>query len=342
MGHPRRQRRRLRCTVLGWVRARIDRGHRIRSTRRAAGRARQATAGEIAAGSLPTSTQAFRTVADANAERQARQIVVARAAKGGGTRRRDGPPWPRARAGGQRHGEPGWPPRPIPDPGRQIYLNEAKARIDAALVAEIGFAERLVWFWSNHFCISADKIQSMSGAYEREADPPSRPWALSPTCCRPPRAIRRCCSTSTTRRRWARTRSPASIARAASTRTSRAKSWSCIPWACAPVYTQDDVIRFANVLTGWTLLPAGDNPEHGGEFTFNRRLHEPGPQRSWTRSTRIRGVEQGRAVLATWPRIPSTAKHVADQAGHATSLPTSRPRRWSRSWRRPSAIPPAI
>ena len=52
---------------------------------------------------------------------------------------------------------------------RQIYLNEAKARIDAALGAEIGFAERLVWFWSNHFCVSADKIQSMAGAYEREA-----------------------------------------------------------------------------------------------------------------------------------------------------------------------------
>ena len=38
-------------------------------------------ASEIAAGSLPTSSQAFRTVADANAERQARQIVAARQQK---------------------------------------------------------------------------------------------------------------------------------------------------------------------------------------------------------------------------------------------------------------------
>jgi len=51
----------------------------------------------------------------------------------------------------------------VPDPGRQIYLNEAKTRIDAALGAEIGLAERLMWFWSNHFCISANKIQSMAG-----------------------------------------------------------------------------------------------------------------------------------------------------------------------------------
>src|SRR5215831_12232881 len=63
----------------------------------------------------------------------------------------------------------------VPDPGRQIYLNEAKTRIDAALGAEIGLAERLVWFWSNHFCISANKIQSMAGAYEREA---IRPFVL--------------------------------------------------------------------------------------------------------------------------------------------------------------------
>ena len=44
----------------------------------------------------------------------------------------------------------------IPLP-QQIYLAEAKARYDAALNADIGLVERLVWFWSNHFCVSADK-----------------------------------------------------------------------------------------------------------------------------------------------------------------------------------------
>ena len=53
---------------------------------------------------------------------------------------------------------------------QQIYLEEAKARFDAALGAEIGFVERLVWFWSNHFCVSADKVTCADrGAYEREA-----------------------------------------------------------------------------------------------------------------------------------------------------------------------------
>ncbi len=62
------------------------------------------------------------------------------------------------------------------DPGpaipQQILLEEAKARLDAATAADIGFAERLVWFWSNHFCISASKgggVAALAGAYEREA-----------------------------------------------------------------------------------------------------------------------------------------------------------------------------
>ncbi len=49
----------------------------------------------------------------------------------------------------KRHAEPNVP--------QQIFFREVKARIDAALRAEIGFVERLVWFWSNHFCVSADR-----------------------------------------------------------------------------------------------------------------------------------------------------------------------------------------
>src|ERR1700730_3210151 len=68
-------------------------------------------------------------------------------------------------------------PKPNPGIPQQIFLEEAKARIDAALGAEIGFAERLAWFWSNHFCVSVDKgpIRALAGAYEREA---IRPPAL--------------------------------------------------------------------------------------------------------------------------------------------------------------------
>ena len=39
----------------------------------------------------------------------------------------------------------------------ETYRAEALARLQRAVIADCGFAERLVVFWSNHFCISANK-----------------------------------------------------------------------------------------------------------------------------------------------------------------------------------------
>jgi uncharacterized protein (DUF1800 family) len=79
------------------------------------------------------------------------------------------------------------------------------------------------------------------------------------------------------------------------------------------VYTQADVTNFAKVLTGWTILPTLSNPDHGGEFVFLRRAHEPGPQTVIGETYPDTGVEQGRAVLTDLARHPSTAKHVASK-----------------------------
>ena len=82
------------------------------------------------------------------------------------------------------------------------------------------------------------------------------------------------------------------------------------------VYTQDDVTSFAKVITGWTILPTDTNPEHGGEFLYNPRMHEPGAQTVIGKAYRDTGVEQGRAVLADLARHPATASN-RDQAGVA-------------------------
>src|SRR5450759_2888157 len=76
-------------------------------------------------------------------------------------------------------------------------------------------------------------------------------------------------------------------------------------------YTQADVTNFAKVITGWSILPFKQSPEHGGEFTFNERLHEPGPQRVIDREYADDGFEQGRAVLMRLAMHPATAKHIA-------------------------------
>jgi uncharacterized protein (DUF1800 family) len=76
-------------------------------------------------------------------------------------------------------------------------------------------------------------------------------------------------------------------------------------------YSQDDVISFAKILTGWTWIPPVDNPDHGGEFVFNPRLHEPGAQKITDKVYEQEDVEQGRAVLRDLAANPATATHVA-------------------------------
>src|SRR3954465_2537462 len=128
---------------------------------------------ELAAANLPSSPKAYRAVTDALAKRQAKAIVA--------KKEQDAKRQHMAEASAMMEG-----PAPntgemaakmaaeaVPDPGRPIYLEEARIRTAAAFGAQIRFVERLVSIWSNHFCVSADKICSMSGAYEREPILPS-------------------------------------------------------------------------------------------------------------------------------------------------------------------------
>ena len=216
----------------------------------------------------------------------------------------------------------------VPDPGRQIYLNEAKARIDAALAAEIGLAERLVWFWSNHFCISADKIQSMSGAYEREA---IRPHILG-------RFVDMLLAVEGHPAMLFYLDNPASMGPNSIAGINRTRGLNenlareileLHTLGVRTGYTQDDVISFAKVLTGWTFIPAGDNPEHGGEFTFNRRLHEPGPQTVLDKVYEHTASSRAAPCCATWPYI-LRRRHISLPSWCGTSLPMSRRRRLGR------------
>jgi uncharacterized protein (DUF1800 family) len=116
-----------------------------------------------------TSAQAARAAFEARSARRAEQILAQRAEKERQASMGDA-------AGEEKPKEAKPPPPPPPPPilgpttiERQNFLKEVKARLDAGIDAEIGFAERLVWFWSNHFCVSAEKVPNMSGGYEREA-----------------------------------------------------------------------------------------------------------------------------------------------------------------------------
>ncbi len=209
----------------------------------------------------------------------------------------------------------GTPPAPRRNPGpglpQQIYLDEAKARIHAALGAEIGFAERLVWFWSNHFCVSADKgnVRQICGAYEREAirgNVLGRFGDMLLAAESHPAMLVYLDN--------ARSIGPDSIAGVRQKRGLNENLAREIlelhTLGVRSVYTQEDVTRFANVITGWTLVPFRQDPTRGGEFAFNARMHQPGAQTVVGKSYPDTGLGQGRAVLAALARHPATAKHV--------------------------------
>src|SRR6202011_4723388 len=212
------------------------------------------------------------------------------------------------------------PDKPAALPGfpQQVYLEEAKARIDAALGADPGFVERLVWFWSNHFCVSADKgpVRAVCGAYEREAirahvlgrfadmvqaveSHPAMLFYLDN----------------------ARSIGPESIAgrnqhKGLNENLAR-EILELHTLGVRTGYTQTDVTNFAKVITGWSITPPRQDPERGGEFTFNPRMHEPGAQTVIGRAYPEGGLEQGRAVLADLARHPATAPHTANKLARA-------------------------
>ncbi len=206
--------------------------------------------------------------------------------------------------------------RPNPGPAlpQQIYLDEAKARINAALGAEIGFAERLAWFWSNHFCVSADKfgVRPIAGAYEREAIRGHMLGRFGDMLLAVESHPAMLIYLDN-----ARSIGPDSVAGVRQKRGLNENLAREIlelhTLGVRTVYTQDDVTRFANVITGWTVIPPRQDPERGGEFAFNERMHQPGAQTVIGKSYPDTGFEQGRAVLATLARHPATAKHVASK-----------------------------
>ena len=205
------------------------------------------------------------------------------------------------------------PPKLGPGVPQQIFLAEASARVRAAARTEIGFAERLVWFWSNHFCISAAKgvvVAQIAGAYEREA---IRPHVLG-------RFADMLLAVEThpamllylDNARSIGPDSPAGRNGGKGLNENLAREiMELHTLGVRTVYSQADVTRFADVITGWSIVPPRPELPHAGEFMFRPGMHEPAPEKVIDRVYPNTGFEQGRAVLQTLARHPATAKHVA-------------------------------
>ena len=221
-----------------------------------------------------------------------------------------------AKAAMQDGGEP--TPRGVEESFRDhflpIMLKEVGARLAVAATTHVPFHERLVWFWSNHFTVSAEKpaIFAVVGSFEREAIRPNvgrrfvdlliasskhpamilyldNNLSVKPGSKPPPIAER------------------LNLPRATGLNENLAREiLELHTLGVNGGYTQADVTTFARVLTGWTV---GGMANPG--FTFNAARHDEGPKTMLGKTYAQEGMAQGEAVLRDLAAHPSTAQHVA-------------------------------
>jgi len=72
-------------------------------------------------------------------------------------------------------------------------------------------------------------------------------------------------------------------------------------------YTQKDVTELAKVLTGWSI----QQPQRGGDFTYNERAHEPGKKHILGHEIKEKGESEGMEMLDILAHHPSTAKFIS-------------------------------
>lgn len=205
---------------------------------------------------------------------------------------------------------------------RQLYLDAVDARAASALTASAPFVERLVWFWANHFAVSADKatVVPFAGNFEAEAIRPhvlgrfgdmllaaerhaammfylDQAQSIGPDSM----AARRAAANNPGRRRGLNE----NLAR---------EIMELHTLGVRTGYSQGDVTEFARALTGWAVAGLGGGNRGGGApgaFVFRPGQHEPGARTIMGRRYAEGGQAQAEAILHDLATAPATARHIA-------------------------------
>lgn len=219
---------------------------------------------------------------------------------------------------GSTSGEPAAPAEPV-EAGKKIAEvvgPDLEARLRRALTTSDGFAERLVWFWSNHFTVAATKAACAPfvGLFEREV-------------------VRGHLAGTFEDLLLASSRHPAMLlyldqARSAGpdSRIGKARELGLNENLAREIlelhtlgvrggYTQDDVLELARAMTGFTVMRSPfrrfglDAPD--GAYVWADVMHQPGARTVLGRSWPEGGEEQPVGLLKSLAHHPSTARHVA-------------------------------
>ena len=206
--------------------------------------------------------------------------------------------------------------KPTPQPLNVIqktYRAEALARLQRAVIADCGFTERLVAFWSNHFCISANKgelARMWAGSFEREAIRPHVLGRFADMLKAVEQHPAMLFFLDNQQSLGPDSRAGQNRKRGLNENLAR-EIMELHTLGVGGGYSQEDVTSLARIITGWTFVGRQGQLGAPGNFAFNANAHQPGPQQLLGKTYGNDGVAQGEAALADIARHPSTAKFIA-------------------------------
>ena len=207
---------------------------------------------------------------------------------------------------------------------RDVILADARSRLATAAASTRPFAERLQWFWANHFTVSVLKgaTRGLVGAFERDAIRPNiagRFETLLVAATIHPAMLRYLDNSQSA---GPHSRVVVQEAKRAARREEGARVTGInenlarevlelhtlgAEAARAGVYTQADVTSFAAVLSGWRV---GQDTTSANLETFNPNWHEPG-DKIVLGQRYGEGPEALKRVLHDLARHPATARFIA-------------------------------
>jgi uncharacterized protein (DUF1800 family) len=196
---------------------------------------------------------------------------------------------------------------------QKSYRAEALARLQRAMIADCGFAERLVTFWSNHFCISANKgelARIWAGSFEREAIRPHVLGRFGDMLKAVEQHPAMLFFLDNQQSLGPDSRAGQNRKRGLNENLAR-EIMELHTLGVGGGYSQEDVTSLARIITGWTFAGRQGRLGTPGIFAFNANAHQPGPQTLLGKTYADTGLAQGEAALADLARHSSTAKFIA-------------------------------
>jgi uncharacterized protein (DUF1800 family) len=212
------------------------------------------------------------------------------------------------------------------DQAEEIRSQEMSARVAKQMSVEIGFVERLVMFWSNHFSMTVNKIETVRGTFGQ--------WERD--------VIRKNVLGKFRHMLRGTMNHPAMIAYLDNDNSIGPRSRRGVEWGVGlnenlarelmelhtigsgGGYTEADVTAMAKILTGWSYVRGweaderfeGGTPQNRGQFIYRPLWHEPGVITLMGKRYAPTGKDQCEAVLLDLARSPETAEHIAFKLVH--------------------------